>query len=62
MSDLGLICDCGFEFAGPGELRNCEGFVTSRGFSGVECPDCGQQYIDGYQVDIKHAMEGDHES
>ena len=28
-------CECGFEFAGPGEFRNCEAFVTKEGQGGV---------------------------
>ena len=26
-----MICKCGFEFANPGEFRNCEAFVTDGG-------------------------------
>ena len=54
MRNPGLICDCGFEFSGPGEFRNCGAFITGKGTSGVVCPECGQEYIEGYPVDTKH--------
>jgi hypothetical protein len=38
-------CKCGFKFAGPGEFRNCEAFVTGKGESGVVCPECKQAYV-----------------
>jgi len=28
MSNSGLICECGFKFAGAGEFRNCGAFIT----------------------------------
>lgn len=40
-----MKCECGFKFAGAGEFRNCNAFVTSDGRSGVICPDCGKKYI-----------------
>jgi len=49
---MSLVCDCGFKFAGPGEYRNCESFITDKGLSGVICPECDQAYIDGVKVDI----------
>ena len=64
-SNVGLICDCGYEFAGPGEFRRCEAFITVGGLSGVECPDCGQEWIineftaeglRSYKVDTKHDL------
>ena len=52
----GLTCKCGFEFAGPGEYRNCEAFILG-GRSGVVCPDCGQCYVRNEPV----KLEGDNE-
>ena len=46
-----MKCECGFEFSGPGEFRNCAAFVTEDGQSGVVCPDCGVQYV------INHGQE-----
>jgi len=43
-------CKCGFKFAGHGEFRNCEAFITDKGKSGVICPKCGKNYIDGLEV------------
>lgn len=40
-----MKCKCGFKFAGPGKLRNCEAFVTKEGKSGVICPECGNKYV-----------------
>lgn len=40
-----MKCDCGFEFAGPGQFRNCNAFVTSEGHSGVICPKCDQHWV-----------------
>jgi len=48
-----MICKCGFEFANPGEFRNCEAFVTDRGESGVICPKCDRKYIEGREVKVK---------
>ena len=45
-----MTCKCGFEFSGPGEIRNCEAFVTESGESGVICPKCGQAYVNGVEV------------
>ena len=42
-------CKCGFKFAGAGEYRNCEAFITE-GKSGVTCPDCGKHYVDGQEI------------
>lgn len=39
-----MNCHCGFQFAGPGEFRNCEAFILD-GKSGVICPVCKKQYI-----------------
>lgn len=47
-----MNCSCGFKFAGPGEFRNCGAFITSEGKSGVVCPKCGKQYVDGREVKI----------
>ena len=46
----GYKCSCGFQFAGPGEFRNCEAFITEDGHSGVVCPKCGAQYVDGQRI------------
>lgn len=40
-----MECECGFRFAGPGEIRNCEAFITASGDSGVICPECGAAYL-----------------
>lgn len=40
-----LLCKCGFKFAGPGEFRNSNAFITKDGESGVVCPKCSQEYI-----------------
>jgi hypothetical protein len=48
-----MKCKCGFEFAGPGQFRNCEAFVTEQGQSGVICPECGTRYINGQEVEKK---------
>jgi hypothetical protein len=45
-----MMCKCGFVFAGPGEFRNCEAFVTSQGRSVVVCPECKRMYVDGWEV------------
>lgn len=42
---LGGKCECGFKFAGAGEFRNCDAFVTKEGKGGIVCPDCGRRYI-----------------
>jgi DNA-directed RNA polymerase subunit RPC12/RpoP len=46
-----MKCKCGFEFAGPGQFRNCEAFVTEQGQSGVICPECGTRYVNGQEVE-----------
>jgi len=46
-----MKCTCGFKFAGLGEFRNCDGFVTEQGRSGVVCPKCGKKYVDGREVE-----------
>lgn len=52
-------CKCGFQFAGPGEFRNCDAFVTKDGHSGVVCPECGTQYIGEKEVVTTEKKEGD---
>jgi hypothetical protein len=47
MSNIGLICECGFKFSVAGEFRNCQAFLTKSGDSGVVCPKCNNAYIDG---------------
>ena len=48
-----MKCLCGFKFAGPGEFRNCEAFITTDGKSGVICPKCDRKYVDGQETIIK---------
>lgn len=48
-----MKCKCGFEFAGPGEFRNCEAFITDKGESGVVCPKCNATYMDGQEIILK---------
>ena len=45
-----MECKCGFKFAGPGEFRNCEAFVTKDGHGGVICPKCKTNYVNGKEV------------
>jgi hypothetical protein len=40
-----MKCECGYEFAGPGEFRREQVFVTQEGESGIICPMCGTWYI-----------------
>ena len=47
-----MKCKCGFQFAGPGEFRNCEAFITHDGESGVICPKCNAHYVDGVQIRV----------
>ena len=39
-----MECECGFKFAEPGELRNCDAFINKNGESCVICPKCGKTY------------------
>lgn len=48
-----MRCKCGFEFAGPGEFRNCEAFITEDGQGGVICPKCNTTYINGQEVKLE---------
>lgn len=48
-----MECKCGFKFAGPGEFRNCEAFITDNGKSGVVCPECDASYVDGQEVNLE---------
>ena len=54
---LKMKCKCGFQFAGPGEFRNCEAFVTGSGQSGVVCPKCNAHYIEGQEVSVQQVEE-----
>jgi len=45
-----MECKCGFKFAGAGEYRNCNAFITKDGKSGVTCPKCGKNYVDDVEV------------
>lgn len=49
----GKKCKCGFKFAGAGEFRNCEAFITTDGKSGVTCPKCDRKYVDGQEIVLK---------
>ena len=40
-----MKCECGYEFAGPGEFRREQAFVTKEGDSGIICPTCGTWYV-----------------
>ena len=42
-----MKCECGFEFAKPGEFRNCGAFITNEGHSGIICPKCDNAYVEG---------------
>jgi hypothetical protein len=44
---MNLTCECGFKFSGVGEFRNCGGFVTTNGDSGIVCPNCNNAYVEG---------------
>ena len=54
-----MKCVCGFKFAGAGEYRNCEAFITQEGKSGIVCPDCGKSYVDGNLVVLSSSEEKD---
>ena len=45
-----MKCVCGFKFAGPGEFRNCDAFITDEGQSGIICPQCQTKYVNGTKV------------
>ena len=47
-----MKCICGFKFAGAGEYRNCEAFITKDGKGGVICPKCDKKYVDDVEVRI----------
>ena len=38
-------CECGFQFAKPGDFRNSDAFITKNGKSGVICPECRRKYL-----------------
>lgn len=59
MSNLNLICKCGFKFAGAGEFRNCQAFVTASGQSGVICPVCSRVYVNGIEIIKPEAVSPD---
>ncbi len=52
-----MICKCGFKFAGAGEFRNCNAFITKEGKSGIICPKCQICYVDGKEVKLKKDLE-----
>lgn len=39
-----MKCECGFEFSGPGEYRNCECYRDDNGQWWNVCPKCGKEY------------------
>ena len=47
------LCKCGFKFAGPGEFRNCEAFISDSGKGGYICPEYGKAYVDGKEVKLE---------
>ena len=53
-----MTCVCGFKFAGPGEFRNCEAFVTEQGDSGVICPKCRKAWVNGQEITLVDRGEG----
>ena len=38
-----MVCECGFKFAGPGEFRNCECYLSDGGWIYI-CPKCKKEY------------------
>ncbi len=52
-----MNCKCGFKFAGPGEFRNCDAFITDKGKSGIICPKCNTAYVDGYEINLTTTKE-----
>jgi len=38
------ICECGFEFSGPGEFRNCEAYLDNKNQWWIVCPKCKKRY------------------
>jgi len=53
-----MKCECGFKFAGAGEYRNCEAFITKEGKSGIVCPDCNNSYVNGIKVKLIESKGG----
>ena len=49
-----MKCKCGFKFAGAGEFRNCDAFITNKGESGIICPQCHTKYVNGKEVKIEN--------
>jgi len=54
-----MKCECGFEFSGAGEFRNCEAFITEGGDGGVICPKCNTAYVKGQKVKLNKEKEND---
>ena len=50
-----MKCSCGFQFAGPGEFRNCDAFIVD-GKGGVTCPDCGKHWLDGKEIKFEEEI------
>lgn len=50
-------CSCGFKFAGAGEYRNCEAFITDKGKGGIICPKCNKAYVDGREIRLADRKE-----
>ena len=53
-----MKCKCGFEFAGAGEFRNCEAFITNQGEGGVICPKCKTAYVNGEEIELQGEKNG----
>ena len=53
LKERNMECSCGFKFAGQGEFRNCEAFVTESGQSGITCPECNKSYVGGKEVSLE---------
>ena len=55
-----MKCKCGFEFSGPGELRNCSSIlIAEAGWVNV-CPECRTYYRDsGTKVEMKEKSDAD---
>lgn len=45
-----MKCKCGFEFSGPGQIRNCNAFISTDGQGGIICPKCQTAYVDGKEI------------
>ena len=48
-----MKCNCGFQFSGPGEFRNCNVVITTEGKTVAVCPECGTKYLKEQEVNVK---------